>query len=222
VVSDQSLLLQRIIDRLDRLERRPEPTAATQGLNIGEVVKLMTMMQPAQQPPMEFLKEAVGLIKLGADTTREVGSEASPKTPGEVMFERALPAIERLATAVMTQRRPPPRPASAAVVEDQVVTPPPATPPQAEPTVDINAARWMTLVDSLSRAIARDDDPQAFAGTVEDLLTDDEVTLMTGADTGSVMAELIAAAGPHAELLRSDKARSFVERVLAEINNPTE
>lgn len=210
---------QRILEAI--LKRLEAPPPQPQGLTLKDLVMLMPLFQN-QGTGTEVIQQMAGLFKMGAEVrgTIEGGGE---KNTTEAILSAVVPAVERLATAVMTQRRSGPRPS---VARRPVPTSPDgaATVPEADvievPPLDIAAARGMAVVDALARAIVRGDDPGDFAATAEAILTDEDLHLMRAASDEQVITQLRQDAGGKYPVLERDDAAAFISAVLAELRSP--
>lgn len=229
-------ILTRILDRLDRIERGQgqQATPTVQGMSVKDVLELVKMTQapPAPEPAdnQDLLKWGMGMLDRGMEIQAKAEGGAGESTAITVA-KLVMPSVEKLLSVITARRAAPPgRPVAATVVE---TVPNPPTPtataepglPQAEPepgVMDLGVARWMAIVDTLDRAILRDADPIAFADTLADMLTDDEIEILKLSTTHDIMAELISkASGPYRERLSAPAAGVFMDRVLAELRNPS-
>lgn len=94
--------------RMDSIERSLEriasaPAAAAAGLTIADFLKLMPLMQPAQ-PSIDasaLLTQMIGIFKMGAEVRSD--ADAPPTPVVGIILDRLLPAVERLAGAVIAR-----------------------------------------------------------------------------------------------------------------------
>jgi hypothetical protein len=216
---------------LDAIMARLAAPAAAPGLSFTDALAMAELMgRGGRGGGGADMKELVAVLQQGI----EIGGNAvggNEKSTLEVILEKGLPALERVAAAMASRARvrpvsPPParkhEPSSAAVVEDPATPPPwPAPAPELTPDQQAAAVRWGGAVDALARAIADNTDAADFADTLDALLLPDEIELMLAGGTASVM-EQIRTAGDRYPILTTPAAEQFVGAVLASLAEPAE
>lgn len=206
--------------------------AAPQGLTVEDVLKLAPLLQRPEraaatpQAPVatEVVKEMVGLFKEGMELRREV--DGGDQSTLGIVVEKLAPALERIATAVLTRRpmpvRPPQKPPREVPHEEAATIPPPGSPtPPQPPAAPINH-RWLTAVESMANAIAQAQEPGEFAITLEGILNEQEIAILELPTTTSdaVLAECGALVDQY-PILKTEQAKPFIDAVLAELRNPS-
>jgi hypothetical protein len=217
-------LLEKINDRLDRLERTPAP-APTSLKDMAETMVLLKSLNPEAPPAanadrevvhayVEMLKQGIALGQVREPIAEDGGTDW-----GKVI-ESAVPLVDRILT-----RRPPPRPQGRPVngappqpPPAQTAEPTPAPTAEEDPAQAAERARWLVLIDSLSRAITRREAVEDFADRVESILTEDEVTLLRLSSPEQVIGELKTYAADRYPVLATPGAKDYVAQVLAELN----
>lgn len=94
--------------RMETIERLLEriavaPAAASPGLSVAELLKLLPMLQaptPSVDPAM-MLTQMVGIFKMGAEIRSDV--DAPPTPFAATILDKLLPAVERLAGAIIAR-----------------------------------------------------------------------------------------------------------------------
>lgn len=223
-------LLQGQQKTLDMIAARLAVPAVAPGLSFTDALAMAEMMNRGGGGGGVEMKDLVTLFKQGI----EVGSNAvggNEKSTLEVILEKAMPSLERVATAMAARapRRPaqaatvrPREASSAAVVEDPTAAPPePAAPPELTLEQQQAAVRWGGAVDALARAIADATEPADFADTLDALLLPDEIDLMLAGGTAAVMQQIRTAGGRY-PILNTPGAEQFVGAVLAVLAEPAE
>jgi len=217
-------LLEKINERLDRIERTPPP-APPPGPTLKDMAETMVLLKSLnpEAPPVanadrEIVNAYVEVLKQGIalGQVREPVEEGG--TDWAKVLETASPLVERIFT-----RRQPPRPQGRPVSSAQPAPPGEGTPQQApteEPPGDpAERARWLVLIDSLARALTTREDPADFADRVESILNEDEVTLLRLSKAEEIVAQLEAHAGERYPVLATPGAKDYVAKVLAELNS---
>ncbi len=223
-LEQQQQLLAAILGKLNA-----QPAAPT-GFSFREMLQLATMVSGGGRGGSPDMKDLVALFQSGL----EVGSNAvngSDKSTLDVILEKGLPVLERIAVGMAARNRPRPpgvapgqpvaaqatrEPSSASVID----TPPSVATTTAVPVPNPDqVTRWNAAVDALARAIENRDDPADFADTLDHLLLPAEIDLMLAGGVGDVMAQLQTAA-ERFPILTTDDAHAFVEAVLASLAEP--
>jgi hypothetical protein len=212
----------------EMVAKKPE---APQGLTVKDVVELVAMLnkmqgnanQPAPSPiGSDVVKEMVGLFKDGMEVRREADGGSEQSTLG-IVIEKLAPALERVATAVLTRRPMPPRPPGpprpVREAEHEVVGDPAA--PAAAPPASVINHRWATAVEKLAEAVAQAQEPGDFAADLEGILNDQEIAVLRLATVEQVIAECGVLTETY-PILKTEPARIFIEAVLSELRNPSE
>jgi hypothetical protein len=218
-------LLEKINERLDRIERTPPP-APPPGPTLKDMAETMVLLKSLnpETPPVanadrEIVNAYVEVLKQGI----ALGQVREPVEEGGTDWAKVLETASPLVERIFTRRRPqgPPtgsRPVSAA----QPAQPGDGT-PQSVPTEEqgdpAERARWLVLIDSLARALTQREDPADFADRVESILQEDEVTLLRMSKAEEIMAQLAAHAGERYPVLATPGAKDYVAQVLAELNS---
>lgn len=215
---------QKILESIAANLARPQPR---EGLGFREVIALAQTLGGGGRGVE--MKDMVALFQQGI----EIGGSAvggNDKTMSELLVEKGIPALERLAVAMSRNRpvvrqpaAPRPKPASGAtVVEDPPGADVDRTPnPEPELTADqkAEAVRWEAAVGALSRAIEGGAEPDDFADTLDDLLLPHEIDLMLAGGAGAVLEQLRTAADRF-PVLNTPAAEPFVTAVLASLSDP--
>lgn len=206
---------------LEDISKRLAVPAPAPGLTLKDLLELAPLLNGGQQQG-ESLKEMIRMFQQGL----ELGSQRDPseKTMGELVLEKALPSLERVATAIATRRpvpTPRPREAEATVVGTAPVTPvaeaPSTAAPASMPEVSEDEARWIVVIGSLSRAIQTNQDPTALVDAIDPLLTDDELVLLRMSNADDLLREMSKRTGTRYPVLSQDTAKPYLERVLVEL-----
>jgi hypothetical protein len=227
-------MLKLMDDRLDRLERQPAP----QGTSLKDLAETMVMLDKLRQPsqvadtpdPLATAQGFMDAVRQGI----ELGQAREP-LPADVergtdwakILDTAAPILERVfagaAAARRVQAAPRPAPRAATDSHAEVVNDPPPA-PAAEvvtPEMEVARARTMALIDALARAISTQVEPTDFAGTVADILTDDELGMMLSGPPEIVIGELTSMQARY-PILGTDAAKAYIGAVLNELRSPTE
>ncbi len=199
------------------------------GLTFRDALQMATLIGGQRGGDGASVKDMIALFQQGI----EIGGSAvggNEKGTLDIVLEKGIPALERLAVAMSARRaaavrRPAPpkrEPSGATVVDEQPpvasAIPDPAD-PELTPEKRAAALRWNAAVDALSRAIEESADPSDFANTLDDLLLPNEVDLMLAGGADVVMLELRTAADRF-PVLNTPAADAFVAQVLAALANP--
>jgi len=227
--------LTRVVDQLTQLaQREPPQTPPGQVFGFKEFLQLLPFLQGEQRPPIDsgMLKEMIGLVTTGIDLGRNQDGGANPWL---AVIDRLGPHLDRIAANMQARQRtagrrpaapggPPPSPGPAA--SGSPVAPPAPAPAavQSEAVVvdeteDADRQRWAVAVESLARAITDEQDPGDFAGVLEHILSDGQLSMLVSASTDAVMAEL-AQVQDRFPVFGTPAARSFVDAVLGELRAP--
>lgn len=218
----------------------PAATPAVQGFSFREMLQLATMLRGNGGQGGVDLKDMVALFQQGIEAGG-AAANGNDKTTLEMILEKGLPMIERIAANALRRgpARPTPRPgpgpapgpsaaparepSMATVLETPAEDPAhnrPAPQPSHEETV-----RWAAAVDALARAIEAGTPPEDFADTLDDLLLAAEIDLMLAGGAPAVMAQIrtasdrypvFAAPEPGAE----DRAELYITAVLEALVEP--
>lgn len=212
------LLLQRLVDRVERLETSRAHVPAPQGMTMKDVLALVPILQrePSQPMPADSIKEMVGIFREGIELGR--ASEPTEQSTTAVVIEKLAPLLQKiLEQQFSARRRPQPQPH-------------PQTNPGGQPTVSHaevvetieptpSEIRMGAVVDSLSRAIAEDLDPADMAATIEVVLTAEEVAMLKQSSADQVM-ESLGEVRERYPLLGDERAKVYVSEVLEALRNP--
>jgi len=214
----------RILERIEQRLSAPVTAPVQQGITVKDMLELMPLMQPAREPSAKVqLDGLMDVLKTGIElgTTRDPGE---PPDLGMQMLEKALPTLEKVATAILSRagRPPAPRPATPGAPGDPAARPSEAQVIEQTPEDAERAARLTTLVGALARAIAQGIEVQDFAGTVESILPDDELYALRLYEPDKLMAEIRANTGTRYATLETDQALQYVTELLAELRSPAE
>jgi hypothetical protein len=222
--------LVKILERIEsRLAAPPPAPVAPQGLTLKDVLGLIPILRGDPPPPppnaQAQVSDLLGILKTGIElgTQREPGE---PQDMGTLILEKALPAIERVATAIAT-RRPAPRPgvagprpnptdSSAEVVGEPVIPGAVVSHDEQE-----SEARILTLVSSMARAVTQETDPIDFADTVERILNPEELFWLKSSTPEKLQEEIRTRIGERYPVLATPNAREYLEALLSELRNPT-
>jgi hypothetical protein len=211
-------LIEELTRRVDKLTADSQPQGV--GISVKDMIGLMDLMQSrnTQPPGPSVVKEMVDAVKMGI----ELGGEAQgggKRGNLEVVLEKLSPVLEKVATAIVTQRprvmmRPGVPPGATAVeAPARVVSEP-------EPQeVDMDQVRMMAAVDSLSRAITAEMDPADFASSLEDILSPEQIHLLKALPEDQVIGTILAAAGGRYPVLLTEPAKAYMAAVLAELKS---
>lgn len=186
------------------------------GMSVKEALTLFLPLIQGRDPGPEAVKEMIALYRDGV-------KDGAKQEPGEpnlavTLVEKLTPAVERIATAMVTRRvAPRTGPAPRAVPEAVVVG---AAPESPEPPDDVAKARWQAVVDSLARAIPEAVEPGEFAATLEHVLTAEDIEILKLTTTEALMLELGAYGGGRYPVLATPEASRYVNAVLSELRNP--
>lgn len=218
LIEDQN----RRMDALIQVLRTPAPVAAPPApapapLSIGDVFAVADGISQRRNPEGGAIKELMEVFKMGLELRGE--AEKPERSTTEVLIESLAPALERIATAMVTARRAPPRRPPGAAVEStaRIVTEPePGAVPPPEP---VNH-RWATAVEAMANAIGRGEDPTEFALTLEAILNPQEVGMLRLGNAEQITAQLRSEAAGEFPVLATDAAAAFIAAVLAELKAP--
>lgn len=222
-------LLQNQQKTLDAIAARLAVPVAAPGLSFRDALAMAEMMGRGSGGGGVEMKDLVALFQQGI----EIGGNAvggNEKSTLEVILEKGLPALERVAAGMASRARTRPgapsparkrEPSSAAVVEDPPAAAVTSPPDDLTPEARQAALRWGGAVDALARAIEAGADPSDFADTLDHLLLPDEIELMLVGGTTSVM-EQIRVAGDRFPVLLTPDAERFVGAVLQDLAEPAE
>jgi hypothetical protein len=219
-------LIEKIDQRLERLERAPAPPPPPTSLkDMAETLVLLKSLDPkpeptppVQNPDREIVTAYMEILKQGIDLGRVREPIEEGGTDWAKVLETAGPLVERILTPRQRQRYAPP---TGAAVPPQ---PPPAggnpPPTEEDPAEAAERARWMTLVDALNRAITTREPAEDFADRVEQIMLEDEVTLLRMSNPEEIVTQLAANAGARYPVLATPGAKEYVAQVLRELNTP--
>jgi hypothetical protein len=211
-------LIEELTRRVDKLSADNEPQGV--GISVKDMIALMDLMasRNTQPPGPSVVKEMVDAVKMGI----ELGGEAQgggKRGNLEVILEKLSPVLEKVATAMVTQRprvmmRPGVPPGATAVeAPARVVNEP-------EPQeLDMDQVRMMSAVDSLSRAITAGMDPADFASSLEDILSPEQIHLLKALPEEQVIGTILAAAGGRYPVLLTEPAKAYMAAVLSELKS---
>jgi hypothetical protein len=213
---------------LDRLENASRSATAAQSLTIKDVFDIAEKMQARQPAPAQPgpgpVAELVSAFREGLSLRDEI-SGGPERSTTEVILEKVMPLVERVAMAVVSQpqRRiivPPVSGSTATVVEP--VPMPPAEPVTTEEPVVENDYRMASAVEVVANAITNRDDPVDTADVVSRILQAGEIFVLTKLPDDQVIATLRARASGRFPVLDHPEAATYLAAVLAELRNPSQ
>ena len=218
-----------ILKTLEAISTRlATPPPAAPGLTIKDLIewqKVMVGNQPEAPDGSKVVEAMIGMLERGIGIGTEHSGERST---AEVIVDKVLPSVEKLASAIMTARRRPmvpnPRAPEAEVVGGQPTPAPPAPPTETETEDYAEAATWTTVVLSLVRALQSQlgpdpVEPEDFAATLEHVLPDEDLEALARLTPQDAIRQLAAMAPPHREILSTPQALDFVTKVLVELGS---
>lgn len=213
---------QRTLDQLSaRVAAAPAPAAPP--FSMRDAFELFDRMGSRPQQSEGQLGELVSAFREGISLRDQLGG-APERSNTDVILERVMPVIERVAVQVLSPRRPMPPPpprtvAPHAVVVDQA----PETEPPVTSVVAVAADdhRWRTAIEILANAIAAGDDPIDTADTIRSILQPMEVGMLRLANDEDATAKIRELAGGKFQVFDRPEAGVFIGAVLSELRNPT-
>lgn len=217
-----------LIAALGNTRQQADPNALT----VKDVFEIAERMRE-RGPDQTVLGEIVSAFKNGMELRAQV--EGGPeRSTTEILVDKIMPAVERVATAMISRPAPAPRrpaagpraavsvPASSATVVENPTPPPlaPDPPPAAadEPG-EAGNHRMATAIEALARAIERGDEPGEFAITLEAILADDELDTLRSMPDEQVVTVLRQSAGGELPALKDEAAAAFIAATLAELRS---
>jgi hypothetical protein len=211
-------LIEELTRRVDKLSADNEPQGV--GISVKDMIALMDLMQSrnTQPPGPSVVKEMVDAVKMGI----ELGGEAQgggKRGNLEVILEKLSPVLEKVATAMVTQRprammRPGGPPAGTPIeAPARVVNEP-------EPQeLDMDQVRMTAAVDALSRAITAGMEPADFASSLADILSPEQLHLLKALPEEQVVSTLLSIAPGHYPVLLADSSKLYIGAVLTELKS---
>lgn len=154
-----------------------------------------------------IIKEVIPVLRDLIGTFAAAARARNARPGGAPGRPAAAPRPPREAEATVETVNPEPRAAE------------PQDPPAPAPPANGDSHRLQVAIESLARAIARGDDPQDFAATLEGILNEQELFFLAQGTPDELMAQL----GTYAErfpVFKNDRTRGFVTALLAELANP--
>lgn len=215
----------------------PAPAPAPGGITLETVIALADRLAQRQNPAPEAttLGHVVDAFKEGMHLSRELGG-GPEKSTTEILIEKAMGPLERILGAMLTarpvMRRPGARPPGVAVPPGGAgPVPPPAAAEPSSATViepetagdsdpDMDALRMRSAVDALARAITDGREPEAFAESLEDLLSPQQIGLVRFTPDEQAIGVIVQAAGGKYPVLETDAGRAYLAAVLTAIKHP--
>lgn len=220
---------QRTLDRLEAASRIPVPAAAAP-FGIKDAFELFDRMQP-RVPDGGQLGELVSAFREGIELGKAAeGTPAADKT--ELILKAVMPAVERVAGAILSSRGRPsgPRPAPASRSGAHVVDTPLTGATEEQPVTETTtvvaevegAHRMQTAIEVLANSMAAGDEPADAADTIGRILQPQEVWLFCQASDAEVVDAARTTAGGRFPLLERPEAVPFITAVLAELKRPVD
>jgi len=231
---------------LDALRDRNQPAPPPPAPGIGELVTALKGIHemsgssaPREPNSVEFAKEMVGMLHQGIT----IGQAREPiAVSGDGDGPNYMPVVEKVIdifSAMMARRQSPPRqpagtppqpagrvhveptpvpvtqpgpPSSATVVDDE---------PEAPPVTDLS--RWNVATEATYRAMLSGDDPGDFAGSLEHILNDAELSLIRDGNPPPSAKQVLVFLGPLSTQfpqLMTTQGEVYLDAVLAALRNP--
>jgi hypothetical protein len=237
--------IRRMEERIERISRTPVPMPPQHSIKdmIEGIVALDTLRQRAQ-PASDtgIARELFGAMSTALKQGIELGQSREPLPAGEPEpgWIKVLEVFGPIANRVLDQmakRRPitPPvaRPASpgpAAPTGEPapVAQPPPPSGSSAvvveddEAAASISAARMMTVIDLLARAISEEDEIEDVADAIDRILPAGELAGILRIPEAAVVEDIAQRAGGQYPQLATPDGRAYVALVLSELKREPE
>lgn len=217
---------QRTLEALTR-QVAAQPAPVSQPFTMRDAFELMDRMRPQQSEGQ--LGELVSAFREGISLRDQLGGQPE-RGSTEIILERVMPVIERVATQVLVPRRPQPPPvrasgppASHATVVDQTGGPAaPAEQPVVVAVAERDDHRMRTAIELLANAIAAGEDPITTADTLASILQPQEVGILRLASDDEALATIRGLAGGRFPVFDRPESGPFIAAVLSELRNPSD